>query len=228
MKRIIIYLTIIIFSGHVIAQKNNRIDIGDFEKINTYAGIELNIIKAKENKIILSSRNKDNSIFIYKIKNGILKLKVGLDKKLRLGNIIVDLYYKNEIHGINLYQGSNAILEDTLNQTNLNVKVNEGSSFKGKINNKKLNIQISSGGEVLLSGKSSVSYIQANTGGVCFVEEVSTEQTTIKANTGSIVHANATVLIDAKASTGAIIRVHGNPIKTISKTALGGSIIKMK
>ena len=228
MKRIIIYLTIIVFSGHVIAQKNNRIDIGDFEKINTYAGIELNIIKAKENKIILSSRNKDNSIFIYKIKNGILKLKVGLDKKLRLGNIKVDLYYKNEIHGINLYQGSNAILEDTLNQTNLNVKVNEGSSFKGKINNKKLNIQISSGGEVLLSGKSSVSYIQANTGGVCFVEEVSTEQTTIRANTGSIVHANATVLIDAKASTGAIIRVHGNPIKTISKTALGGSIIKMK
>lgn len=227
MKHIIFFLTII-FSSSLIAQKNNRIDIGNFDKINTYAGIDLNIIKAKENKILLSPRNKDNSIFIYKVKNGVLKLKVGLDKKLRLGNIMVDLYYKNEIHGINLYQGSNAILKDTLNQTNLNVKVNEGGSFKGNISNEKINIQISSGGSVLLNGKTSVAYIRANTGGICLVEELSTKQTTIRANTGSIVYANASVLIDAKASTGAIIRVHGNPIKTISKTTLGGSIIKMK
>ena len=95
MKHIIFFLTII-FSSSLIAQKNNRIDIGNFDKINTYAGIDLNIIKAKENKILLSPRNKDNSIFIYKVKNGVLKLKVGLDKKLRLGNIMVDLYYKNE------------------------------------------------------------------------------------------------------------------------------------
>ena len=39
-----------------------------------------------------------------------------------------------------------------------------------------------------------------------------------------MVHASSNLLMEAEASTGAIIRVHGNPEKLITKTVLGGRI----
>ncbi|MDG2371831.1 MAG: DUF2807 domain-containing protein [Flavobacteriaceae bacterium] len=230
MKRIVIFLFIASTASLLEAQQKaeKTIMTGGFDTINVYAGIQVNVIKGDENKIILSDNNEDKSVFIYKIKNNILKLKVGIDKRLSLGNVFVDVYYTNEIDAINLYQGSKLFLKTPITQTNFNIKAQEGSSFEGKVVTEKTNIHVASGGAITVLGKTSVLDIIATTGGLCLAEELSSNQTKIQANIGAVVYAKASVLMDAKASLGAIIRAHGESKKSVYKSFLGGSIKQMK
>ena len=229
MKNLLFFLFITSFSFLKSQEATEEISmIGDFNTLNVYAGIEVTLIKGKENKIILSSKNKDTSVFGYKMKNKVLKLRVGIDKKLSLGKIFVEIYYNNELDKINLFQGSELLLKTPLIQTSLDIKVQEGSSFVGEVTTEKTNIIVASGGDVSIEGESAVLDIKATTGGVCSAEDLASEQTNIKASVGAVVYAKASVLMNASASTGAIIRVHGSPKKFYYKSTLFGSVKVMK
>ena len=160
--------------------------------------------------------------------NNTLKLRAPIDNKLSLGNVFVDLYYKNDIEELKLFQGSKAILKEPVNQTNLIVNVKEGSYLEGSVMTEKTTILVATGGRVVLTGESSVVQIKATTGGVCSIEELASQQTNINASIGSVVHATSDVLMEAEASTGAIIRVYGSPEKIITKTMLGGRIKRIQ
>ena len=227
MKQIFLFLiTCSTFSFLQSQEKNETIIVtGDFSIISVYAGIEVNLIRGKENKIVLlNDKSDDASTFGYKIKNNTLKLRTEIDKKLSLGNILVDLYYRNDIEELKLFQGSKAFLKDSIKQTNFIIKVKEASSLQGLIVTDKTTIVVATGGKVSLEGYSSVIQIKATTGGICSVEELSSKQTNINASIGSLVHATSTTLMEVEASTGAIVRVHGSPEKLITKTMLGGKI----
>ena len=86
MKRILLFLFIatLLFPLQAQEKKETTSVLGDFSTISVYAGIEVNLIKSKENKIVLSDKNDDTSVFGYKIKNNTLKLRAGIDKKLSL------------------------------------------------------------------------------------------------------------------------------------------------
>lgn len=213
------------------AQKENETITmtGGFNFISVYSGIEVNLIRGDENKIVvIKDKSDDTSTFGYKIKNNTLKLRATIDKKLSLGNVFVDLYYKNDIEELKLFQGSKAILKEPVNQTNLIVNVKEGSYLEGSVMTEKTTILVSTGGRVVLNGESSVVQIKATTGGVCSIEELASQQTNINASIGSVVHATSDVLMEAEASTGAIIRVYGSPEKIITKTMLGGRIKRIQ
>jgi hypothetical protein len=144
MKRILLFL----FTSTLLfpLQAQEKIEtisvLGDFSTISVYAGIEVNLIKSKENKIVLSDKNEDTSVFGYKIKNNNLKLRAGIDKKLSLGNIFVDVYYRNDIDELKLFQGSKVFLKDTINQTNLKIKVKEGSLLVGIVNTDRATVEV--------------------------------------------------------------------------------------
>lgn len=198
---------------------------GDFSFISVYSGIEVNLIRGDENKIVvIEQKSDDTSTFGYKIKNRTLKLRASIDKKLSLGNVFVDLYYKNDIEQLKLFQGSKAIIKEPVNQTNFIINAKEGSLLKGSVITEKTSIVVATGGKVVLAGESSVLQIKATSGGICSVEELVSKQTNINASIGSVVHATSNLLMEAEASTGAIIRVHGNPEKLITKTILGGRV----
>tara|TARA_B110000444_G_scaffold78899_1_gene74600 strand:- start:48455 stop:49147 length:693 start_codon:yes stop_codon:yes gene_type:complete len=230
MKRLLITLLVLTSLQVINAQEqySETTLLGDFKTLIVYAGIEVNLIKGDDNKIVISDNNLDRSTFGYKIKNKVLKLKSGIDKKLSLGKIFVDVYYKSEIDEIKLFQGSKLLLKDTITQTNLNIKVKEGSSLEGYVVTEKIKIEVASGGSVTLTGNSLVVEIIANTGGICSTEELESEQTKITANIGSVVYSKSSVLMDIKSTTGSIVRVYGKPKKLITKTLLGGSIKQME
>ena len=132
------------------------------------------------------------------------------------------------IDELKLFQGSKVFLKDTINQTNLKIKVKEGSLLVGIVNTDRATVEVFSGGSVSIKGESSVVEIKSSTGGICSAEELSSKQTMIHASIGSVVHATASTLMEANATTGAIIRVYGSPKKLITNTRLGGSIKYIK
>ena len=225
MKKIKYIIIFLVISSSLKAQNDTFSMLGEFNVISVYSGVEVDIIKGEENKIILNSKNAlDNTTFGYKIKNKVLKLRVGIDKNLSLGNISVTLFYKDELDEIKLFQASKAKLIDTLIQTNIKIKVQEGSMFEGNLNTDKSTLEVFSGGTANISGVTSVSEIKTSTGGICLAENFKATQSNVKASIGSIAYVNSSLIMDVISTTGSIIRVYGNPKKLITKTTLGGKI----
>ena len=211
------------------AQEPKEIIIpGDYFSLYIYQGIEVNLIKGNSNKIILISKNNDASNFGYKIKNGVLKLRQALDRKLSIDRVYVNLYSNKSIEEIKLFQGAILKTKDPLAQTSIKIKVQEGSSLEAILDTEKTSVEVFSGGYVDLKGKTTVIEIIASTGGICSSEELFSKQAKVTASIGSLVYARASLLFDAKATIGSTVRVYQKPIKTLTKTSLGGKIIMMK
>ena len=227
MKQIKFFIIIISFSLNA-QQERETIILKDYNSIYVYQGIEVDLIKSDRNKIILESSNEDFSTFGYKIKNGVLKLRQSLDKNLSIGKVKITLHNKSSIEIIKLIQGSTMRIKNPLIQTNVKIKVQEGSSLEGSIKADKIVVEVFSGGSANLKGEATVSEILASTGGIFFGEELISKQLKIKASIGSLAYVKSSVLMDAKASIGSTVRVYGYPKKIIQKTSFGGKIIRMK
>ncbi|MBL30276.1 MAG: hypothetical protein CMC81_03410 [Flavobacteriaceae bacterium] len=223
------FFLIAIASSHLLnAQDSEEIIIpGEYSSIGVYQGIKVDLIKSDVNKIVINSDNKDPSVFGYKIKNGYLKLRSRINKNLALEKLYIQVYNKNSIQQINLFQGAK-IRIDSLIQTNINIKIQEGSSLEGYFDTEKISLQVYSGGTADLQGETSVLEIKASTGGICNADELFSNQSTVMASIGSLVHARATNLMDIKSTTGATVRIYGNPKKVIKKNSLGGKIVETK
>lgn len=225
MKKIESIIIFVLISFSLRGQNDTISMLGEFNVLSVYSGVEVDIIKGEENKIVFNSENDlDNTTFGYKIKDKVLKLRVGIDKNLSLGNISVTLFYKDDLDEIKLFQGSKAKLIDTLIQTNVKIKVQEGSLFEGNLNTDKSTLEVFSGATANISGVTSVLEIKSSTGGICLAENFIANQSNVKASIGSIVYVNSSLIMDVRSTTGSIIRVYGNPEKLIGKTALGGKI----
>jgi len=228
MKKIKFFIIAISFSFLKAQEAKEIIIPGEYSSIYVYQGIDVNLIKGKLNKIVLTSNNKDASAFGYKIKNGVLKLRQGLDRKLSIDRAYVNLYSNKPIEEIKLFQGGILKAKEPLAQTSIKIKVQEGSSLEAVLDTEKTTVEVFSGGSVDLKGKTTVIEIIASTGGICSSEELDSKQAKVKASLGSLVYARASLLFDANASTGSTVRVYEKPKKTVTKTSFGGKIIMMK
>ena len=226
MKQIKFFIIIISFSLMNAQQEREIIIPADYNSIYVYQGIEVDLVKSDINKIILEPSNEDPSTFGYKIKNRILKLRQRLDKNLSIGKVKVTIHNKSSIEIIKLFQGSIMKIKNPLIQTNVEIKVQEGSSLEGYIKADKIGVEVFSGGSADLKGETTVSEIIVSTGGIFSGEELFSKQLKVKATIGSLAHVRSSVLMNVKVSTGSTVRVYGQPKKIIQKTSFGGKIIR--
>ena len=228
MNQIKFFIIIISFSFINAQQERETIILGDYNSIYVYQGIEVDLIKSDINKISLESSNVDPLVFGYKIKNGILKLRQTLDKNLSIGKVKVTIYNKSSIETIKLFQGSTMKIKNPLIQTNVEIKVQEGSSLNGCIKVDKILVEVFSGGSADLKGETTICEIISSTGGIFSGEELFSKQLKVKSSFGSLAYVRSSVLMEANASIGSTVRVYGQPKKIIQKTSFGGKIIRMK
>ena len=87
--------------------------VGDFNELKVYDLIEVNLIKSDENKVLVKGDNVDDIQIINK--NGVLKIKMELDKKFHGENTFVEVYFKN-IDLIDGNEGARITVNETLSQ----------------------------------------------------------------------------------------------------------------
>ena len=66
-------------------------DLGEFSKVAVYDGINLELVKAEENKVEITGKN--TSFVVVKNKNGDLKIRLNLEKRFSGDRTKVTLYY---------------------------------------------------------------------------------------------------------------------------------------
>ena len=220
MKRLV--FTLMFISAIGIAQEKVTMNLGDFHTVKTYRGLQVELIKADVAQLIIDG--KRSSEVTVKNNNGTLKISMSITHTFSADDVMVYLYFKDNIDVIDANEGSYIFSDETIKQEKLTAKTQESARIKLEIDTEQLDVSVFTGGEVNLKGTSKNQNVKSNTGGMYKGGTLQTEYTKVSAYTGGTADVKASKLVDAKASTGSTISISGEPEEVKKSESLGGYI----
>jgi len=220
MKKVLVVLVFI--SNFVFSQDKVSQNIGDFNVLKTYRGLYIELVKSKEQKIVIEGE-KSKEVIIKNI-NGVLKITMTVLETFSADQARVTVYFSNDIDIIDVNEGSFVSSEEIFKQEKIELKSQEAGQIDLRIETNYLDIKVVSGGKISLKGTAKNQNIKANTGGFYKAKELKTEYTNVIASTGATATINASKLVDANANLGATITIKGEPEEIKRKESLGGYI----
>jgi len=209
-------------SAFGMAQEKVTMNLGDFHTVKTYRGLNVELIKADDAKIIIDG-NRSSEVTV-KNNNGTLKISMSIAHTFSADDVMVYLYFKDNIDVIDANEGSHIFSDEVIKQEKITAKAQEAGRIKFEIDTEQLDVTVVSGGQVNLKGSSKNQNVKSNTGGIYKGERLETEYTKVSSYTGGSANVKASVLVDAKASTGGTISISGEPEEVKKSESLGGYI----
>lgn len=220
MKKVLIVLVFI--SNLVFSQVKVTQNLGDFNVLKTYRGLHIELVKSKDQKIIIEGE-KSKEVIVKNI-NGVLKITMTVLETFSADEARVTVYFNNNIDIIDVNEGSFVSSDEIFKQEKIELKSQEAGKIELELKTNHLDVKVVSGGEIILKGFTKNQNIKANTGGFYKAKELETEYTNVTASTGATATVNASKLVDANANLGATITVKGEPAEIKKKESLGGYI----
>lgn len=207
----------------ITAQNGQEKVVGAFKEIKVYDRIEVELIKADENKVLVSGKNTEDVVIVHK--KDLLKIRMTLEEAFDGDETTVKVYY-TELDIIDSNEGAVINSVEAIEQFELEIKAQEGGKVKLKVKELKfLDIKAVSGGSIEVSGNSNNQNIDINTGGSYDGKELITEKSTVTIKAAGVAHIHATEEVVAKVRAGGSVYIHGNPEKVDENTILGGKIV---
>lgn len=227
MKKIIsLYLLLAAFT--IVSQKKITTNLGDFNTLKVYNGIELELIKSTEQKLVITGKKSEKVT----VKNIDKTLKLSLPFSLKPennsaeGQILIKLYYNSDIAVIDANEGATITGKD-LKQSKVIVNAQERAFINLVVDVDLLEVRTSSGGIVKLTGTAKNQEVDVDLYGVYNGYNLKVDNnSTVKAGTGAKAEIFAGKTLSAKVSFGGSIFYKGNPEVTKDKKVIGGIIQK--
>jgi hypothetical protein len=222
MKKIILMFLVLVTQ---LNYGQTSINLADFDEIKVFDQLNVTLISANENKIVITGTNEKNVETVNR--NGVLKIRISLTKIFEDNkDLKVTLYFKN-LDKVDANEGSIISCKDVFKQTSIDLYAQEGAKIEAEVDVEKTTVKAVSGGIIDLIGKSFNQNVMINTGGALYAKNLVTSQTTINISAGGNAEINAKTLVDAKVNAGGSISIYGQP-KQIKQQALAGGKITEK
>ncbi|RDY58859.1 head GIN domain-containing protein [Flagellimonas nanhaiensis] len=220
MKRIItlglIFLPFFIFSQRIIDT-----EVGDFDKIKVFDLIEVNLIQSDENRIMIKGWNVDD--IKWTNKNGILKLRMQLDKKFQGEDTMIEVYYTN-LDVIDANEGAKITCNEMVQKSKIELKAQEGGSIHIGMDVDYADIRAVTGGIIKASGLAKNQNIVLNTGAIFDGRDLRTSTTEVKISAGGEADVFASEQVDINLRAGGDVTVYGKPKRVNKRTFIGGRV----
>ncbi len=197
-------------------------EVGDFQEIKVYDLIEVNLIKSDNNRIVIKGHNVYDIKYVNK--NGVLKLKMELDKKFQGEDTFVEVYY-TDLRTIDGNEGAKIVCNELVENEKIEIRAQEGSHIKIGMDVKYVEMKAVTGGKIEASGLAKNQIIVINTGGVFEGRELLTEVASVNISAGGSAELYASQKLDISVKAGGDVYVYGNPKDVNKKTLAGGRII---
>lgn len=220
MKRALVFLIIITINFCFSQEIVNR-EIGEFYKIQIYDILKVNLIKSDTNKVIISGEFPKN--VVVKNKNGELKIRMGIEKRLSGGSTKIDVFYK-DLYRIEAKEGSFVFSKDTLKSRSLYLKSESGAKVSLKTQVEDLTVKAITGGEVMLSGSNTHNEVIIYTGGQVDLKNLTNQTSKVYIKAGGVVDVLTSSLLEIDIKAGGVVNVHTKTNKIIEKRVLGGVV----
>lgn len=199
-------------------------EVGDFQEIKVYDLIEVNLIKSDDNRIVIKGHNVYDIKFVNK--NGVLKLRMELDKKFQGEDTFVEVYY-TDLRTIDGNEGAKIVCNELVEKEKIELRAQEGSHIKIGMDVRDVEMKAVTGGIIEASGLAKNQIIVINTGGVFEGRELLTEVASVNISAGGEAELYASQKLDVNVKAGGDVYVYGNP-KDVNKTTLAGGRIIFK
>ena len=222
MKHIV--LLILSFSALFNAQAQVEKKLGEFHELKVYDLIEVQLVKSDENRIVLTGKNTQDVVIVNK--NGVLKIRMNIEKSFDGNKTIATLYYTN-IDVIDANEGASIYSDDLIKQFDFKLNAQEGGSIKVNLETTYLDVKSVTGGIIETHGTVKKQNITMNTGGIYKGERLNTEETKVTIVAAGEAYVNASKLVDIKIRVGGDVYIYGNPEKVNESKAIGGRIKRM-
>ena len=223
MKNIFTLLAIMIGSV-AISQNTVEKAVGEFKELKVYDLIEVELIKSKDNKVIITGKNAEDVVVVNK--NGKLKIKMSLEESYDGNNTKVKLYYTS-VDILDVNEGAVISSKEKIKQFEIELRAQEGGRINVDLKVKTTSIKSVTGGIIETSGKSDKQDISINTGGVYKGKELKTGTTKIAIRIAGEADVNASDLVDVKIRAGGDVFIYGNPERVDESRVIGGRIKRM-
>jgi len=204
------------------AQEKVTMNLGDFHSLKTYRGLQVELIRSDESKVIIDG-NRSSEVTV-KNNNGTLKISMSITHTFSADDVMVYLYFKDDINLIDANEGSHIFSDEVFKQEKITCKAQEAGRIKLELDTDQLDVSVVTGGEIKLEGASKNQNVKANTGGIYKGERLDTEYTNVTSNTGGMAKVTASKLVDASANTGGIVNIEGDPEEVKKSESLGGYV----
>jgi hypothetical protein len=233
MKKLFLILSLVFFSGFVIAQKtiydaNAAVrEAKNYNAINVSGGIDLYISYGDEAIAVSASEAKYRDKIKTVVENGVLKISYDDNKFSWNSKKDLKAYvsFKN-LQALNASGGSDIIVEGSIKSDQLKIDLSGGCNFKGRVEVKELNINQSGGSDVSINGRTEKVFINASGGSDFNGYNLNTDYCEAEASGGSDIEITANKEISARASGASDISYKGNAALKESKASGASSVSK--
>ena len=196
-------------------------DVGDFDKIKVFDLIEVNLIQSDENRILIKGRNVDD--IVWNNRDGVLKLRMQLDKKFRGEDTLIEVYYEG-LKVIDGNEGAQITCNELVSQDRIELRTQEGAKIHIGMEVDHVDVRAVTGGIVEASGLAKSQSIVLNTGGIFEGRELRTSSTQVKISAGGEAEVFAKNDVDIKIKAGGDVQVYGRPKHVNKNTFVGGRV----
>ncbi len=220
MKNLVI-LCLSLVSTTIFSQRTINTEVGDFSKIKVFDLIEVNLIQSDENRIMIKGRNVDD--IVWTNRDGVLKLRMYLEKKFRGEDTLIEVYYK-DLDVIDGNEGAQITCNELVEKSRIELKAQEGARIRIGMDVDFVDIRAVTGGIIEASGLAENQTIVLNTGGIFDGRDLRTSNTDIKISAGGEADVFASEFVDINVRAGGDVHVYGKPKKVNKSTFAGGRI----
>jgi hypothetical protein len=196
-----------------------------FTEVKAFDGISVNLIRSDANRVVISGVNTQKVAVVNN--EGVLKIRMEIDKLFSGYRTFVDLYYTQDLVVIDVNEDARISSEETMEQDILEVKAQEGGEIVIRAQVEQMLVKSVTGGVITTMGSSDIQDVAINTGGIYEGKEFKTKFTTVNVNAGSSAAIFATDYVKATVKAGGEVLVYGDPEKMDEKTVFGGKIKRM-
>ena len=225
MKTLVIILMSLSFLRLDAQNQDIRQNLQKFTEIKVFDGLSVSLIKGNENKAVITGANTDKVAIVNN--DGVLKIRMEIDKIFSGYRTYVDLYHTEELKIIDVNEDARITSDETYVQDVLDLRAQEGGELEINCQVDQLLVKVISGGEVFAAGFSNNQDVIINTGGSYIGKTFKTKFTTISVNAGGNAEIYATDYVKANVKAGGEILVYGDPKKMDESTVFGGKIKRM-
>ncbi len=226
MKKLL-FFAVLLCGFHTIKGQNEKItqELQKFTQIKGFDGLSIKLIKSNVNKAVITGVNTKKVAIVNN--DGVLKLRMEIDKIFSGYRTFIDLYYTEPLVVIDVNEDARITSEEAIKQDVLELKSQEGGELIINAVVEQLLIKAVTGGVITTQGSAKNQDVQINTGGIYEGKDVKTKFTTVNVNAGGNALIYATDYVNATVKAGGEVTVYGNPAKMDEKTVFGGKIKRM-
>ncbi|MHA6278999.1 head GIN domain-containing protein [Salinimicrobium sp. CAU 1759] len=220
-SKVLFPVLFLFLSLSVVAQDVEK-DLGDFSEVKTFNAVEVEVIPADKNRIVITGHSKNDVKF--DIVEDRLEIRLTLDNIWSKNNTRITVYTK-DLATIDANEGSKVEVSGEIEGQELTFRTQEAANIFARVNGRRINAKAVSGGKISLEGKAEEQVVEINTGGHYYGKGLRTSKTEVSAGTAGKGEVYATDYVKATARLGGTVEIFGRPAEVDKKTSLGGRIL---